>query len=83
MGIRLTLVKDEKGEEVNPLPFRSLIGSLRYLVHTRPDITYNVSYLSRFMLKPTSEHINAAKRVLRYIKGTSLFGLRYEKGRKC
>ena len=73
----------EKGkDEVNPSRFRSLIGSLRYLLNTRPDLTYSVNYLSRYMSNPSSEHMNAAKRVLRYIKGTSSFGLRYERGMK-
>ena len=71
----------EEEKQKNPSIFRSLIGSLKYLVHTQSDITYSVSYLRRFMHKPTSEHMNAAKRVLRYIKGTSSFGLRYERGK--
>ena len=73
----------EKGkDEVNPSKFRSLIGSLKYLLNTRPDLTYSVNYLSRYMSNPSSEHMNAAKRVLRYIKRTSSFGLRYERGMK-
>ena len=73
----------EKGkDEVNPSKFRSLIGSLMYLLNTRPDLTYSVNYLSRYMSNPSSEHMNPAKRVLRYIKGTSSFGLRYERGKK-
>ena len=67
---------------MNPSRFRSLIGSLRYLLNTQPDLTYSVNYLSRYMSNPSSEHMNAAKRVLRYIKGTSSFGLRYERGMK-
>ena len=79
---RLKLVIDGKGEEVHPSLFRSLISSLRYLLHIQSNITCNMSYLTRFMHKLTSEHMNAVKRVLRYIKGTSLFDLRCEKGRK-
>ena len=82
MEARLKLEKEGREEEENPSKFRSLIGCLRYLVHTRPDITYSVNYLSRFMSKPNSEHMSAAKRILRYIRGTSLFGLRYERGKK-
>ena len=82
MEARLKLVKDGKEDEENPSQFRSLICSLRYLLNTRPDITYNVNYLSRYMNKLSSEHMSAAKRILRYIKGTSSFGLRYERGKK-
>lgn len=49
------------------------------MVHTRPDITYSVGIVSRFMEKPTVMHKNAAKRILRYIKGTLNFGLIYTK----
>ena len=78
----LKLEKEGREEEENPSKFRSLIGCLRYLVHTRPDITYSVNYLSRYMSNPNSKHMSAAKRILRYIRGTSSFGLRYEKGKR-
>ena len=82
MEARFKLGKEKGKDEVNSSQFRSLIGSLRYLLNTRPDLTYSVNYLSRYMNNPSSEHISAAKRILRYIKGTSSFGLRYEKVKK-
>ena len=45
-------------------------------------MTYSVSILSRYMVNPTSDHWIAAKRVLRYLKGTIDFGLVYVKGVK-
>lgn len=71
--------KDEGGLGVDPTKFKSVIGGLRYLVHTRPDIAYSVGIVSRFMEKPTMMHLNAAKRILRYIKGTLDYGLIYTK----
>ncbi|XP_074336190.1 secreted RxLR effector protein 161-like [Apium graveolens] len=59
--------------------FKSLVGGLRYLVHTRPNITFLVGIVSRFMEKPTTVHLNAAKRILRYMKGTLNFVLVYLK----
>lgn len=59
--------------------YRQLIGSLIYLTNTRPDLSYAVSILSRFMQEPRDSHWNAAKRVLRYIQGTKDFGLLYTK----
>ena len=56
-----------------------MIGSLIYLTNTRPDLSYAVSILSRFMQEPLDIHWNAAKRVLRYIQGTKDFGLLYTK----
>lgn len=69
--------KDEGGITVDPTQYKSLIGGLRYLVHTRPDIAYSVGIVSRYMEKPTLVHQNAAKRILRYVKGTLGFGLMY------
>ena len=60
--------------------YRSLIRSLRYLLHTQPDMTYSVIILSRYMVNPTSDHWIAAKRVLRYLKRTINFSLIYGKG---
>ena len=82
MEARFKLGKNTREDEVNPSLFRSLIGSLMYLLNTRPDLTSSVNYLSRYMNNLSSEHMNAAKRVLRYIKGTLSFGLRYERGEK-
>lgn len=51
-----------------------------YLTVTRPDLMYGVCFISRFMENPREEHMQLAKRILRYVKGTYGFGLFYEKG---
>ena len=68
----------EKAEKCSPeLPFRELLGSLMYaMIATRPDISYAVSYLSRFSNCYDSIHWEAAKRVLRYLKGTRHYQLK-------
>ena len=81
MDHKLQLHKDERGEPVNPTEFKSMVGGLRYLVHTRPDIAYAVGVVSRFMDMPTMLHLSATKRILRYVKGTLNFGLVYKAGR--
>ncbi|XP_017239877.1 secreted RxLR effector protein 161-like [Daucus carota subsp. sativus] len=58
-------------------PFRQLVGSLIYLTITRPELCYSVSVVSQFMQHPTYQHWDAAKRILRYIKGTLDYGLMY------
>ena len=60
--------------------FRSIVGSLRYLVNTRPDIAYSVGIVSRFMETPTTEHWAALKRIVRYISGTTELGCKYTCG---
>jgi hypothetical protein len=65
---------------VNPTLYRQLIGSLMYLVNTRPDICFAVNTLSQFMVEPRQVHWAAAKHVLRYLQGTLDFGLEYVRG---
>ena len=62
---------------VDSTKYRQLIGSLMYLVHTRPDICYTVNALSQFMSDPKHIHLVVAKHVLRYVRGTITYGLRY------
>lgn len=59
-------------------PYREVVGSLLYLAScTRPDIAYVVGVLSRFVAKPSNEHWAVAKRVLRYLRGTTDLGITY------
>ena len=60
--------------------FPTIIGSLIHaMVHTRPDISYAVSVLSRAMSKPQPYHWKAARRVFQYLKGTRRLGLMYDR----
>jgi hypothetical protein len=60
--------------------YRQLIGSLMYLVNTRPDICFAVSTLSQFMVEPRRVHWVATKHVLRYLCGTVDYDLDYQRG---
>ncbi|CAM8999359.1 unnamed protein product [Rhodiola kirilowii] len=59
----------------DPLQYQRLIGKLIYMTITRPDLSYPVHILSQFMQQPTTKHLRAAHRVLRYIKGAPAQGL--------
>ncbi|KAL4368367.1 hypothetical protein GQ457_05G028310 [Hibiscus cannabinus] len=74
-GVKLS--KFSNGIKEDPTLFKSLVGSLRYLTCTRLDILFAVGVVSRYMEAPTSTHMKAAKRILRYLKGTIDFGLSY------
>lgn len=69
--------QEEDDDAVDPTLYRSLVGGLLYLTATRPDLMFSASYLSRYLKEPTSKHLKEAKRVLRYIKGTSDMGLKF------
>jgi hypothetical protein len=63
--------------KIDPLLYRQLIGSLIYLVNTKPDICYVVNVLNQFMSQPRQTHWIATMHVLRYLRGTVGYGLRY------
>ena len=69
MEERLKLTKASTTAKVDATLYRSIIGGLRYLVHTRPDIAFTVGYVSRFMEDPREDHWATVKRLLWYIKG--------------
>ncbi|XP_028071486.1 uncharacterized protein LOC114273859 [Camellia sinensis] len=71
------LSKYDEGENIDPIYFKSLVRSLRYLTATHPDILYEVDLISRFMEEPKTTHLKKAERILRYLKGTLEHGLFY------
>ncbi|KAG6489510.1 hypothetical protein ZIOFF_050781 [Zingiber officinale] len=73
------LKKEDGGKAADVTHYRSLIGNLLYLTATRPDLMYAASMLSRFMQSPSHFHLGAAKRVLRYVQGTTDLGLSFQK----
>jgi hypothetical protein len=77
------LSKDEGGNKVDATLFKQMVGSLMYLTITRPDLMYGVSLISRYMSRPTMSHWLAAKRILRYLKGTTELGIFYTKNEGC
>ncbi|KAH9793969.1 Integrase catalytic domain-containing protein [Citrus sinensis] len=82
MNSKEKLCKEDGTEKVDQAYFRSLIGCLMYLTATRPDILNAVSILSRFMHCASEWHLKAAKRVLRYVKGTCNFGIKFTRSKE-
>ena len=67
MSPRARLDEDKQGVLVDATEYRRVIGCLRYLLHTRPDLSFSVWMESRFMEKPTVMHQKAVKQILRYL----------------
>ena len=63
--------------------YRQLVGSLIYLTLTRPDISYAVGVMSRYMQNPKKSHLEAVRRILRYVKATLRYGIMYKRGGGC
>ena len=80
--VGLKLNQDDGGKKVNSILYKQIVGSLMYLIATRPDIMHVVSVISRYMECPTKIHLLAAKRLLRYLQGNKEFGLFFKKGEK-
>ncbi|GJY12156.1 hypothetical protein Tco_0381465 [Tanacetum coccineum] len=79
METHKALTKDEDGEDVDVHLYRSMIGSLVYLTSSRLDIMFSVYACSRFQVQPKVSHLNAVKRIFRYLKGQPKLGLWYPK----
>ncbi|GKA53470.1 hypothetical protein Tco_0746785 [Tanacetum coccineum] len=74
------LMKDEECKSVDSTKYRGMIGSLLYLTASRPDIMFSVCLCARFQEAPKTSHLEAVKRIFRYITGTTHLGLWYPKG---
>lgn len=60
-GAKTELSNASRAPEVDPIKYGSMVGSLRYLLHTRSDLSFAVGYVSRFMEKPTKDHMTDVK----------------------
>ena len=74
------LRKDDESKEVDQKMYRSMIGSLLYVTASRPDVMQVVGLVERFEANTKEAHILEIKRIFRYLKGTTKFGLWYLKG---
>ncbi|KAI0992496.1 hypothetical protein K3495_g15689, partial [Podosphaera aphanis] len=64
---------------INATLYQQIIGSIMYMVTaTRPDLAYTITHLSQYSSDPTISHLSAAKRVLRYLKGSRELKLTYK-----
>ncbi|KAJ0810676.1 putative RNA-directed DNA polymerase [Helianthus annuus] len=79
MEPNMKLDKGEDNARVDASKYRRLVGRLLYLQATRPDLAYSVNVLSQFVSDPRQKHMDAAMRVLRYLKATPGQGIFFPK----
>lgn len=77
LGVKLS--KSESEREIDATSYKRTVGCLRYLLHTRPDLSFSVGVLSRYMQSPRESHGIAMKQVLRYLQGSSAYGLVFKR----
>ena len=76
-NVKLTI--DLLGKSVDSSLYRSMIGSLLYLTTSRPDVSYSLGVYARYQDNPKESHMIALKRIIKYVKITTDFGVWYSK----
>ena len=79
MSPNVKLNVDLLGKSVDSSLYRSITGSLLYLIASRPDISYSVGVCARYQANPKESHMIALKIILKYVKTTADFGVWYSK----
>ena len=79
MNPNVKLTVDLLGKNVNFSLYRSMIGSLIYLIASRPNISYSVGVCARYQVNPKESHMIALKRIIKYVKSNVDFGVWYSK----
>lgn len=80
MTTNCKLSKNDESASIDETLYRSMIGKLQYVVHSRPDIAHAVGIVARFSADHKETHLTTIKRIFRYLKGTEDYGLVYQKG---
>jgi hypothetical protein len=75
VDLKVKLAADSGPPVQDPSQFRSIAGALQYLTFTRPDIAYVVQQVCLHVHDPRDSHLTAMKLILRYLRGTSDYGL--------
>ncbi|KAL0561771.1 hypothetical protein IC582_002212 [Cucumis melo] len=76
-AIHVKITKDTDGARADHKLYRSIIGSLLYLTTSQPDIAYVIGICARYQADHRTSHLEAVKRILKYVHGTSDFGILY------
>ncbi|GJR03559.1 retrovirus-related pol polyprotein from transposon TNT 1-94 [Tanacetum coccineum] len=73
------LDEDKERKAIDPSHYRGMIGTLHYLIASRPDLQFTICMYAQYQARPTKKHLHTVKRIFRYLKGTVNWGLWYPK----
>nr|GEU59644.1 integrase, catalytic region, zinc finger, CCHC-type, peptidase aspartic, catalytic [Tanacetum cinerariifolium] len=79
MGKKSKLDADPLGKEADPIRYRRMIGSLMYLISSRPNLVFVICMCARYQAKLTKYHLHAVKQIFQYLRGTINMGMLYSK----
>lgn len=79
MGVRLKLSAKSIMLEVDAMMYHSMVGNIRYLVPTRPDVAFAMGYVSKFIEKPWQEHFATVKDIMHHIAAMVDYDILYPK----
>jgi hypothetical protein len=79
MSTSVKISSDLTGKSVDPSFYRSMIGSLLYLIASRPDIAFSLGVCARFQANPKESHLTAVKCIIKYVNDTLLYGVWYSR----
>ncbi|XP_044019556.1 secreted RxLR effector protein 161-like [Aphidius gifuensis] len=78
----VSMLKGKQNDRLLNVPFREAVGSLLFLsMVTRPDIAFAVNSVSQHCNNYQRPHWEAVKRIIKYLKGTLEFGIKFESGK--
>nr|GEZ30169.1 uncharacterized mitochondrial protein AtMg00810-like [Tanacetum cinerariifolium] len=73
------LNEDKEGKSVDPSHYRGMIGTLLYLIASKPDLQFAICMCARYQARPIEKHVHAVKRIFQYLRGTVHRGQWYSK----
>ena len=79
MSANVKFTIDLLGKSVDSSPYKSMIGSLLYFTASKPDISYSLGMCARYQANPKESHMITLKRIIKYVKSTTNFGVWYSK----
>lgn len=79
MSLNVKIIINLLSKSLDPTLYRSVIGNLLYLIASIPDINYSVGVCARYQANPKESHVTVIKRIIKYDKSTSNFGVWYDK----